>query len=65
MVAAFDLTQASFLPKKAILRLDRVSQHSASFAVTTRSGVLHLVLWRLLTHTETVVPFQGGNNQQL
>ena len=48
-MAAFGSTQASFLPKKAILRLDRVSQHSASFAVTTRSGVLHRVLWPLLT----------------
>ena len=26
-----------------------MSQHSASFAVTTRSGVLHRVLWPLLT----------------
>ena len=65
MVAAVGSTHASFLPKKAILRLDRVSQHSASFAVTTRSGVPHLVLWRLLTRTEIVVPFQGGNYQQL
>ena len=49
VVAAFGSTQASFLPKKAILRLDRMSQDSASFALTTRSGVLHRVLWRLLT----------------
>ena len=38
-----------FRRRSPFLRLVHVSQDSASFAVTTRSGVSHRVLWRLLT----------------